>query len=75
MHIARDGHTPHNLMLPSMEPDTIVVPSGEKLTESTFPLWAFVCSATGANVDASVCRNKCARLHIREHRFASQPHA
>ena len=40
-------------MLPSDEPDTILVPSGEKPTEYTRPLWALGCSSTSAILDAS----------------------
>eukprot|EP00966_Prymnesium_polylepis_P331861 7387425-Prymnesium_polylepis.3 len=40
-------------MLLSLEPDTILVPSGEKLTERTKVLWALVCSSTSASVDPS----------------------
>mmetsp|Transcript_15190 Transcript_15190/g.45584 ORF Transcript_15190/g.45584 Transcript_15190/m.45584 type:complete len:89 (-) Transcript_15190:340-606(-) len=40
-------------MLLSEEPDTIFVPSGEKLTEYTSLLWALVRSSSGASVAAS----------------------
>ena len=42
------------LMLLSSEPETMVLPSGEKPTEFTLPLWAFCFSATKARDEASV---------------------
>eukprot|EP00966_Prymnesium_polylepis_P242335 5604218-Prymnesium_polylepis.1 len=53
------ARSPHSLMLVSLDTDTILVPSGEKATEFTQSLWAIVCSATSASVDASASR-KCA---------------
>jgi hypothetical protein len=32
------------LIVPSADPDTILVPSGENATEKIMPLWAFVFS-------------------------------
>mmetsp|Transcript_15185 Transcript_15185/g.45556 ORF Transcript_15185/g.45556 Transcript_15185/m.45556 type:complete len:103 (-) Transcript_15185:336-644(-) len=43
-------------MLKSSEPDTILVPSGEKPTDCTALVWTLVCSSTSANVDASASR-------------------
>ena len=44
---------PHTLMLLSLEPDTMVLPPGEKPTEFTMPLCAFCFSATKARDEAS----------------------
>ena len=43
----------HTLRLSSLEPETIVLPSGEKATESTQWLCAFCFSATKARDEAS----------------------
>jgi len=52
------------LIVPSADPDTIFVPSGEKVTELILSLWALVFSATqlmsiaiiqGADSMYSVC--------------------
>eukprot|EP00966_Prymnesium_polylepis_P161991 3743734-Prymnesium_polylepis.2 len=55
----REQHrAPHSSSMPRLEPDTILVPSGEKLTECTEWLWALACSASIASVDASAPPNR-----------------
>eukprot|EP00966_Prymnesium_polylepis_P331860 7387425-Prymnesium_polylepis.2 len=59
-----EGRLPHSLMMPfdtEPEPDTILVPSGEKPTQSTLSLWALVCSSTIANVNASTQHTRASR--------------
>eukprot|EP00966_Prymnesium_polylepis_P276096 6378868-Prymnesium_polylepis.2 len=58
---------PHTLMLWSLEHDTILVPSGEKPTDITWPLWAFVRSATSASIDPSAPRNCTRRRRMSRH--------
>ena len=52
-----ERNPPHTFMLLSLEPDTIRVPSGEKLTEKTMSLWALVSTTSSASVDASAHRS------------------
>ncbi len=40
------------LIVPSYDPDTILVPSGENATELTSPLWAFVFSLSISSLTA-----------------------
>eukprot|EP00966_Prymnesium_polylepis_P336499 7391605-Prymnesium_polylepis.3 len=53
-------HPLHNRMLPQPAPDTIIVPSGETLTDSTYASthtpWALARSANSASVDPSAHR-------------------
>ena len=46
------------LIVPSIDPDTIFVPSGEKTTEMMATLWALVFSATQLMSIAIILRTK-----------------
>jgi hypothetical protein len=46
------------LIVPSTDPDTIFVPSGEKVTELILSLWALVFSATQLMSIAIILRTR-----------------
>ena len=55
---AQNAPASQTLMVSSLDPDTIVVPSGENATELMNPLWALVFSATRASDEASVSKRR-----------------
>ena len=60
------------LIVPSFEPDTIVLPSGEKATELMSRLWALVFSLFSSSV--AVRTRRSGHLLQQERRFGAKTH-
>ena len=60
------------LIVLSSEPDTIVLPSGEKATERMNPLWALVFSLFSSN--AAVWRRRSGHLWLQERQIGAKTH-